>query len=143
MAPIRVIFIFLLFTALIQTAGFSQSLIYRPINPAFGGNPNNYSWIIGTAESQNIYKSSASNVSRLPSTTTNNSVNNFTDNLTRQILSKLSSSILGNQFGENTYKEGTYQYGDLKVDISNGQNGVNIRIVDNKGGETVITVPYY
>lgn len=141
MVHFRVLFVSLLTLALSSTAGYSQSLIYRPVNPAFGGNPNNYSWIIGTAESQNIYKTTPKTTT--PGISSQNSLTNFTDNLTRQILNRLSTSILSNQFGENTYKEGTYQYGDLKVDIANGKDGVNIRIVDNKGGETVITVPYY
>jgi curli production assembly/transport component CsgF len=48
-----------------------------------------------------------------------------------------------NQFGEESLKEGTYQYGDLRLDVSNGRDGINIRIIDNKGGETVITIPFY
>lgn len=141
MTPIRVLAVALLMVAFNSNKGYTQSLIYRPVSPAFGGNPNNYSWLIGTAESQNIYKDKQSSTARQATSAT--SLDSFTDNLTRQILGRLSSSIITQQFGESTYKEGTYQYGDLKVDISNGRDGVNIRIVDNKGGETVITIPYY
>jgi curli production assembly/transport component CsgF len=133
----------LIFSLFMITAnGNAQSLIYRPINPSFGGSSYNYSGLLSSAEAQNIYKKNSptnSGVTR-PNVT---SLDTFSDNISRQILSKLSSQILKNQFGEQSLKEGTYQYGDLRLDVSNGREGINIRIIDNKGGETVITIPFY
>jgi curli production assembly/transport component CsgF len=120
----------------------AQSFVYRPINPSFGGSMYNYSTLLSMAEAQNTYKKNTSaNTSATRITPT--SLDSFSDNITRQILSKLSSQFLKNQFGEETLKEGTYQYGDLRLDVSNGRDGINIRIIDNKGGETVITIPFY
>lgn len=120
----------------------AQSLVYRPTNPAFGGNFYNYSWMLSSAEAQNIYKTSNSSSTR-STTTSSSTLDSFSDNLSRQLLSRITSQVLQNQFGEQTLKEGTYQYGDLRLDVSNGRDGINIRIIDNKGGETVITIPYY
>ncbi len=39
--------------SMIATAGFAENLIYRPINPGLGGNPNTYDYLIGLAEIQN------------------------------------------------------------------------------------------
>lgn len=120
----------------------AQSFVYRPINPSFGGSFYNYSGLLSSAEAQNIYKKNTpTNTSATRTTAT--ALDSFSDNINRQILSKLSSQFLKNQFGEESLKEGTYQYGDLRLDVSNGREGINIRIVDNKGGETVITIPYY
>lgn len=120
----------------------AQSFIYRPISPSFGGSSYNYSGLLSTAEAQNIYKKNTpANTTAARSTAT--SLDTFTDNISKQILSKLSSQFLKNQFGEESLKEGTYQYGDLRLDVSNGRDGINIRIIDNKGGETVITIPFY
>ena len=33
----------------------ATQLVYTPTIPAFGGNPNNYSYLIGTAQIQNDY----------------------------------------------------------------------------------------
>jgi curli production assembly/transport component CsgF len=120
----------------------AQSFVYRPINPSFGGSMYNYSTLLSMAEAQNTYKKNTS-ANASASRTTPTSLDSFSDNITRQILSKLSSQFLKNQFGEETLKEGTYQYGDLRLDVSNGRDGINIRIIDNKGGETVITIPFY
>jgi curli production assembly/transport component CsgF len=120
----------------------AQSFVYRPINPSFGGSFYNYSGLLSSAEAQNIYKKSTpANTTAARSTPT--SLDTFSDNISRQILSKLSSQFLKNSFGEESLKEGTYQYGDLRLDVSNGRDGINIRIIDNKGGETVITIPFY
>ena len=120
----------------------AQSFVYRPINPSFGGSMYNYSALLSMAEVQNTYKKSAP-TNTGATRTTPTALDSFSDNINRQILSKLSSQFLKNQFGEETLKEGTYQYGDLRLDVSNGRDGINIRIIDNKGGETVITIPFY
>ena len=91
---------------------------------------------------ENTYKKS-SPTSTVATKSTPSSLDTFSDNINKQILSKLSSQFLKNQFGEESLKEGTYQYGDLRLDVTNGRDGINIRIIDNKGGETVITIPYY
>ena len=33
----------------------AENLIYNPINPGLGGNPNNYDYLIGLADLQNQY----------------------------------------------------------------------------------------
>ncbi len=42
-----------LISSLFAGSAFAGDLIYRPINPAFGGNPNNFDYLIGTAQIQN------------------------------------------------------------------------------------------
>lgn len=120
----------------------AQSFTYRPTNPSFGGSMYNYSGLLSMAEAQNTYKKNTP-ANTTPAKSTATSLETFSDNITKQILSKLSNQFLKNQFGEETLKEGTYQYGDLRLDVSNGRDGINIRIIDNKGGETVITIPFY
>ena len=139
----RRFFIGLIFSLFMITGNTNaQSFIYRPINPSFGGSSYNYSGLLSSAEAQNIYKKNTP-TSTGATRSTATSLDSFSDNISRQILSKLSSQFLKNQFGEQSLKEGTYQYGDLRLDVSNGREGINIRIIDNKGGETVITIPFY
>jgi curli production assembly/transport component CsgF len=120
----------------------AQSFVYRPTNPSFGGSLYNYSALLSMAEVQNTYKKTTPTNTNAGKSSAS-SLDSFSDNLSRQILSKLSSQFLKNQFGEETLKEGTYQYGDLRLDVTKGRDGFNVRIIDNKGGETIITIPFY
>jgi curli production assembly/transport component CsgF len=126
----------------------AQALTYRPLNPAFGGNTFNYQWLLSSAQAQDTFKDpnakSTSPTSGFGGLNGSSSLQSFSDNLQRQLLSRLSQNILGKQFGEEGgLKEGTFQFGDMQVVIRNGTDGVLIRITDGKGGESTITVPYY
>lgn len=120
-----------------------QALIYRPVNPSFGGNTFNYAWMLSSATAQDKTKDPTS---VRTSTTTNSSqstLNNFAESLQRQLLSRITSDVISKQFGESSLKPGTYSFGDYQVEITNGVDGIQIRIVDTKGGETTVTVPYF
>lgn len=120
-----------------------QALIYHPVNPSFGGNTFNYAWMLSSATAQDKTKDPAS---IRTSTTTNSSqstLNSFAESLQRQLLSRITSDVISKQFGESSLKPGTYSFGDYQVEITNGVDGIQIRIVDTKGGETTVTVPYF
>lgn len=134
------LFIGLLLSGAVTASG--QALIYRPVNPAFGGNTFNYSWMLSSAQAQDKLKDP--NVRTTTSTSSQQStLTNFSESLQRQLLSRITNDIINKQFGENELREGTFQFGEFQVDISNSADGVLIRIVDGKGGETTITVPYF
>ena len=119
-----------------------QSLVYRPMNPAFGGNTFNYSWMLSSAQAQDKLKDpSVSTTARTAATTS--TLANFSDGLQRQLLSRITNEVINKQFGESALREGTFQFGEFQVEITNSAEGVQIRIVDGKGGETTITVPYF
>ncbi len=132
------LFAFLLGIAPIFCMG--QGFIYRPMNPAFGGNTFNYQWMLSSAQAQDTYKDpNQTSTTR----TTTDPVADFATTLSRQTLSQLTRQLTQNQFGEGSLEAGTYKYGDLTINVDPGADGLVIKIVDNKGGETVITVPYY
>ncbi|WP_461071425.1 curli production assembly/transport component CsgF [Spirosoma horti] len=121
-----------------------QSFVYHPNNPNFGGNTFNYSWMLSSAQAQDRTKDpTATTASRTTTTGAPNSLNNFAQSLQNQLLNRITNSLVGNQFGEGTLKPGNYTFGDYQVQISNGTDGVVVRIVDGKGGETSITIPYF
>ncbi|MEZ0540197.1 curli production assembly/transport component CsgF [Fibrella arboris] len=135
--------------ALLLAAGLhplcAQALVYRPNNPAFGGNTFNYQWLLSSAQAQDTHKDPAAkntSATSLNGLNSSSSLQSFSDNLQRQLLSRLSQNILSKQFGEDGLKEGTFSFGDMQVVISNAAEGVIIRINDGKGGESSITVPY-
>ena len=130
--------------SLLALSARGQALVYHPNNPAFGGNTFNYQWMLSSAQAQDKTKDPAQKTANgLSSRTTTSSLDDFSASLQRQLLSRITSNLLNKQFGETTLKEGTYQFGDFQVTITNAADGVLIRIVDGKGGETTVTVPYY
>lgn len=131
----------LLFIAFLQTK--AQDFVYTPKNPAFGGNPYNYSWMMSSAEAQNkIEAPTDENIAY--SRYSNDAASDFAESLNRQILSRLSREIVTRQFGEDALEEGTYVLGDYQIDIGDAGNGVNITITDNTtGATTAVEVPYF
>ena len=126
----------LLFFLLYSLDGKSQDLVYRPINPAFGGDTFNYQWLLSSAQAQNKFDGSSSGLSRNP-------LDDFEANLNRQILSELSRKLIAQIFGEGEIEDGSFTFGTLQVTITSQLEGVNIAILNNSdGSQTNITVPY-
>lgn len=120
---------------------YAQDFVYQPKNPAFGGNPYNYSWLLSSAQAQNDIKETSSSSYNPYST---DPLKDFSESLNRQILSQLSRQIVAKQFGEEALSEGTYILGDYQIEVGDQADGLNITIVDNKSGsQTTVSVPYF
>ncbi|GAB4027936.1 curli production assembly/transport component CsgF [Spirosoma gilvum] len=126
-----------------QSYAWGQSLVYHPLNPAFGGNTFNYSWLQSSAQAQDRSVDPAAKRNQTDYRTQTNTLENFAQSLQNQLLSRITRNLVDSKFGSNELKEGTYNLGDFQVEIKNGTDGVLVRIVDGKGGETTITVPYF
>ncbi|KQT16997.1 curli assembly protein CsgF [Chryseobacterium sp. Leaf404] len=122
-------------TILFLTAfGFTlkaQQLVYKPINPAFGGDTFNYQWLLSSAAAQNQFDNNTggSSLSNL------NSLGSFTDSLNRQLLSQLSTKLFGNQFGDGDLKPGTYVFGSMYLEVTQANGGLLIKILNTSTGE--------
>ncbi len=116
----------------------AQQLIYRPTNPAFGGNPYNYQWMLSSANAQNLYKGSRSiGYQRDP-------LADFEESLQRQVLSQLTRNLVRDELGENLdlTKEHTLEFGEFSINVNPGYDGVKISIFNIlTGEETNITIP--
>ena len=120
----------------------AQDFVYSPKNPAFGGNPYNYSWMLSSAQAQDTYKAPAAGTDRL--SYTRDPAQDFAESLNRQILSRLSREIVTRQFGEDALEDGTYVLGDYMIEIGKGLDGISISIIDNKtGASTNVSVPFF
>lgn len=114
---------------------FGQQLVYTPVNPAFGGNTFNYQWLLSSAESQNSFTD--------PNATQDDQTDleRFQENLNNQLLSSLSRNVFSSQLGDEL-KEGTFNVGDLALEIFESGEGLVINILDTTTGEqTQIIVP--
>lgn len=121
----------------IGSAGFAQQFSYKPLNPAFGGDTFNYNWLLSSATSQNKLAAPANQREQ------RSELEQFGDNLNRQLLSQISRALLQQQLGGfNFNQEGTFTYGSLNIEIFQSDEGMVINILDTSTGEeTQIIVP--
>ncbi|AQX05549.1 curli assembly protein CsgF [Elizabethkingia meningoseptica] len=110
----------------------SQQLVYKPVNPAFGGDTFNYQWLLSSANAQNQFDQQDNLKDLLKDI---NSLDSFTQSLNRQVLSQLSRKLFEDQFGEGAIKPGTYLIGSLYLEVIETSNGTMITILDTKTGE--------
>jgi len=126
---------------------WAQDFVYQPINPVFGGNPNNYSWLLSSADAQkeNDSQNGTSTSSLLAELNSQQDpMKTFTTNLNNRILNELTNRIVQEQFGEFSLEQGTYKVGNYQIVINEGAKGVDIQVLDvNTGAESTITIPYY
>lgn len=115
---------------------FSQELVYKPKNPAFGGDTFNYQWLLSSADSQNLYKEKAT------AKDDKTELEQFAENLNSQLLNQVSRSLFTQQFGEDGISEGNYVFGSLSVEVYQSTGGLTINILDTTTGEeTQVIIP--
>jgi len=127
--------IFIAFTFIVSGYCFGQQLVYTPTNPAFGGNTFNYQWLLSAAEAQNSF----TDPNAIDSNQTD--LERFQQNLNNQLLSNLSRNVFSSQLGDEL-KEGSFNVGELALEIFESGEGLVINILDTTTGEqTQIIVP--
>lgn len=126
----------LLSALFISYSGVAQDLVYKPKNPAFGGDTFNYQWLASSAEAQN--KFTAKEVETVQQT----ELEQFRDQLNSQLLGQISRSLFTQQFGTDAISEGSYTFGSLAVEIYPSSGGLTVDILDTKTGEqTQVIIP--
>lgn len=117
---------------------FGQDLVYKPINPAFGGDTFNYQWLLSSAQAQDLTEDTRPN-DRFE----RNDLEDFSSSLNRSILSQLSRQLVSTQFGNEGLEEGSYQIGTFQIDVSDNLEGITISIFDAASGErTEVVIPH-
>lgn len=109
----------------------AQDLVYKPKNPAFGGDTFNYQWLMSSAEAQNDFKED----SKLGSLSQETELQRFKSNLNSQILNQISSSLFQQKFGSGGLTVGSHVFGSLSVDIYRSNLGLVVDILDTDTGE--------
>lgn len=118
----------------------AQDFVYKPLNPAFGGDSFNYNWLLSSAEAQD----NTVDPDRIERATAGSTLDNFTESLNRQLLSQLSRSLIGNNFGTDGLEDGSYTIGNFQIEVTSNLEGVVINVFDTtKGEQTEIVIPFY
>ncbi|MBQ4820509.1 curli assembly protein CsgF [Aquimarina sp. MMG016] len=129
-----VITIFIVFVS--YNFSFGQDLVYRPKNPAFGGDTFNYQWLQGSAEAQNDFADQGQDRDE------RSDLERFTEGLNNQLLSQISRTLFNEQFGDEGLTEGTFSFGSLFVEIFPSSEGLVINILDtNTGDQSQVIIP--
>lgn len=121
------------------SAATAQEMVYRPLNPAFGGNPGNYGWMLNSANTQNLHEETReSGFQRDP-------LADFQNSLQRQVLSQLTRDIVRREFGEGEdIEEQRFEFGEFNIEVNPATDGVQIRIFNIlTGDETSVTIPNF
>lgn len=114
--------------------------MYQPTNPAFGGSPANYQWMLSSAKAQNPYKGSSG-----VSSFRDDPLANFEQRLQRQVLNQISQKVIQERFGEiDLTEEGQFDFERFSVNVRPGAGGINIRVFNKQTGESsTIEIPRF
>lgn len=104
----------------------ATELVHTPVNPSFGGNPNNGPWLLGNAQAQDNNKDPDA-TDRVGSSGTS-SLERFTS----QLESRLLSDLLNNLDDPNA---GSLTTDDFIVNIYNDSGHLSLRITDRLTGD--------
>lgn len=119
----------------VSTYASGQQLVYTPKNPNFGGNTFNYQWLLSSANAQNSFKD-PNQIDRETS-----ELAQFQESINRQLLGQITREAFDAEFKDGL-KEGTFNLGNLVLEIFDTGEGLVINIMDTKTGEqTQIIVP--
>lgn len=117
----------------------SDELVWTPINPSFGGNPYNATWLMNSAKIQNQYPEEVPDKDYQK-----DPLEQFQENLNRQLLRRLASSIVDQIYGDSGVNEGSYSVGDYLIDIEERETSVVIMIDDMAtGNQTLMEIPNF
>jgi curli production assembly/transport component CsgF len=116
-------------------ACLSSELVYTPINPSFGGNPLNGSFLLSSASAQNKFREETPPLSSI------NPMQSFQDTLTRSLLSMLAGKIADASFGNGTIASDIpYEFGGYSILVHDQGNSMLVSITDPYGSQTSMTI---
>lgn len=112
-----------------------SEIVYRPINPSFGGNPLNSNHLQGLANAQKSFKETEDSSGQTPT-------ERFLSMLQSRLYSSLAAQVSEAIFGENAQPTGTIVFDDQQVSFINTGTEIQITVTNFATGQvTNIVVP--
>ena len=110
----------------------ATELVYTPVNPAFGGNPLNGTWLLNNAQAQNDHDDPDSNSS---AASRQSALQRFTSSLESRLLSQLLTNIEDGNTGSLTTDSFIINMiddgGELTIQITDRATGEVSEVVVN------------
>ncbi len=114
----------------------SADLIYRPVNPSFGGDPFNSNHLQGLAASQKSFEEQSE------SSSTQSTSERFLNMLESRLYSSLASQVADAIFGEDAQPNGTIVFDDQQISFVNTGTEIRLTVTDFSTGKvTNIVIP--
>eukprot|EP01156_Anaeramoeba_ignava_P015307 Anaeramoba_ignava/a612646_5.p1 GENE.a612646_5~~a612646_5.p1 ORF type:complete len:143 (+),score=13.48 a612646_5:453-881(+) len=141
MKTVYTILIFFLFSLMAQETK-AQDFVFTFTNPAFGGNPYNYSWLMESANKQNKYDDEEEDQEQ-ENMYDDDPLKRLQDDLNYSILNSLNQKINSDLLDMNAdLQPGVYNLGNYTIRITEKATGLNINIKDQTtGGSTNMLIP--
>jgi curli production assembly/transport component CsgF len=115
-------------------SAIAGDLTYQPINPAFGGSPNNTSFLYQGAEASNNFKRKNERREKLLSEANSpfksNGIEDFSKTLQSRLLAGLADQITTAIYGDNPQGAGTYVVNGTTVTFNTIGNVVYLTVSD-------------
>jgi len=111
----------------------ASEMVYTPVNPSFGGNPNNGGFLLQEATDNNHFKGNQYNPPTLSGT--QQLQQTIANSLYSQIASKIATDL------GNGQTSGSFAVGNSTVFYSDDGTNTTITINNNHGGSTSFVVP--
>lgn len=114
---------------------YATEMVYTPINPSFGGNPNNGPNLMGSAQATNKHKEKATGLGGSP-LLNQTPLQQFNETLERSILGQLASSATTKLIGrDGKLIPGNLETGNFRISIVDLGNGaLRITTTDKTSG---------
>ncbi|MDX8392131.1 MAG: curli assembly protein CsgF [Mariprofundaceae bacterium] len=122
----------LVLTCSVGTA-FAEQIVYRPVNPSFGGSPNNASGLLAKANSENNFKDPAA----LNALKKLSPLQQFQQNLQQFVLNRVAASVTGTIIGPGgALVPGTISTTNFDIQVINlAGGGTKIITTDKNTGQ--------
>jgi curli production assembly/transport component CsgF len=125
------------------------SLVYTPINPSFGGNPNNGAVLLNEANAQNlplanqqaaaaVAAAAAAAKAAAATGTTATPGQVFAQQLQSQLLSSFANQITQAIFGPNAQTSGMFSFGATTISFMRIATNIDITIFDGVNTTTIV-----
>ncbi len=107
----------------------ASELVYQPVNPSFGGNALNGTYLLNSANAQNNIDDPDLDDTGL---------DDFNDSLQRSILSRLTSALSGRLVdADGNFVPGVFETGDYTIEITDIGNGeIRVTTTERATGES-------
>lgn len=114
----------------------ATELVFGFVNPSFGGDPLNGSFLLNKADSQKRFNEDEYEEDPLA---------DFEDGLNRRVLGLIADKIVQDAFGdEGNLTNGTYAIGSYIISIDNNGTVIKVAVTDSLSGDsTVVEVPVF
>ncbi|WP_447894754.1 curli assembly protein CsgF [Vreelandella sp. GE22] len=107
------------------SAALAGDLVYRPLNPSFGGDPFMGTYLLGKAQAQDTNTDpNARSIQQLSST------DRLVQNLESRLISQLISDV-----GAGNANQGSFDSGEFNVVVSDNGGQLVVRVVDKLTGD--------